>query len=118
MFEPFAHEGPTPVHGSGAAVDWEAMSGSRIPRRPAFRRSSLALEARQVLRVARERFRQHLERHVTLQLGTPAQYTSPIPPAPMGARISYEPSLAPAVIAIDSNDLTARVRDLEMMKNR
>ena len=31
-----------------------------------------------------------------------ARYTSPIPPAPIGARISYGPSLAPAVSGIDA----------------
>ena len=39
-----------------------------------------------------------------------ALYTSPIPPAPMSARISYGPSLAPAAKAMISHDFTPAER--------
>ena len=46
------------------------------------------LEARDAIGIARERFRQDLDRDFAIQPRSVARYTSPIPPAPMRATIS------------------------------
>lgn len=46
------------------------------------------LDARHPGDAVSERFGQHLQRHVALQLGIPRAMHSPIPPAPISATIS------------------------------
>ena len=55
----------------------------------------LALEPGEAVGIRRERFRQDLDRDGALQVVSVARYTSPMPPAPSGAVISYGPSRAP-----------------------
>jgi hypothetical protein len=54
-----------------------------------------ALEAGHAFRVLCEGFRQDLQRNFALEFVSLARYTSPKPPAPIGARISYGPRRVP-----------------------
>jgi len=68
-----------------------------IERREELR---LAREAGEALRVGREQLRQNLERAVAMQLRVAPAETSPIPPTPISAVISYAPSRVPAASAM------------------
>src|SRR5437660_11005856 len=55
-----------------------------------------ALEPGRAAGLAAKGFRQEPQRHIALQLVSVARYTSPLPPAPMGARlIRTEPLASP-----------------------
>lgn len=63
------------------------------------------LETCENLRVLRDGHGQNLDRHILLEFGSRARNTSPIPPAPIGATISYGPSRLPAVkVIVGGND--------------
>ena len=68
----------------------------------------LQLETVQTLGVARPVLREHLDCHVPFQRGSRARYTSPIPPAPSGAMISYESRREPVASCIGGLNYTRR----------
>ena len=53
-----------------------------------------ALKSRQALGIRRHRLRQHLDGHRALQVRVGGAYTSPMPPTPIRAAISYGPRRA------------------------
>ena len=64
-------------------------------------RLGFALEARRAPIRPRRAWRQDLDRHLAIEPGVGrARYTSPIPPAPSGATISYCPSLVPITVRL------------------
>jgi hypothetical protein len=58
-----------------------------------------SLKAGDALSVRGKRIGEDLDCDIPIQLRIRARYTSPMPPAPMSATISYEPSRAPATNA-------------------
>jgi hypothetical protein len=68
-----------------------------IQRREDFR---FPLQPREAVAVGGKRVREHFDGNVRFRLVSVARYTSPIPPAPMRAAISYGPSRVPGVNAI------------------
>ena len=51
--------------------------------------SALRAGSARAIGIGDERLGQDFDRDVTIELVSRARYTSPIPPAPIGARISY-----------------------------
>ena len=59
-------------------------------------RLGFALEARQPIGIVRKGVGQHFDRDLPLRLVSVAHYTSPMPPTPIWAVISYGPRRVPA----------------------
>jgi hypothetical protein len=66
-----------------------------------------AREPRQPLRVIRERRGQDLDRDIAIEPCVTRTILPPIPPAPMGAAISYGPSRAPGRRVMIRRSVTA-----------
>lgn len=74
-----------------------------IQRRKNFR---FALKPSQSFRVLCQRGRKSFDRYFRSGFVSLARYTSPIPPAPISARISYGPSLSPGESGIRLNQFS------------
>ena len=75
----------------------DAVEGREVRVVQRAQETGLALEPRPPFLVARERIGKGLDRHLAPEPRVPRPVHLPIPPAPIGATISYGPKRVPAV---------------------